>query len=81
MKVIFYEFYDYNLYRGRIMVTDSYMKQFFSERPLLVNIVINLHSFDREAAGNFPFTFIHKTSVHPFFSITRLGEMDFDKIK
>ena len=28
---------------------------------LLVNIVINLHSFDREAAGNFPFTFIHKT--------------------
>ena len=40
---------------------------------LPVNIVINLHSFDREAAGNFPFTFIHKTldsapnSLWPFY--------------
>lgn len=40
---------------------------------LPVNIVINLHSFDREAAGNLPFTFIHKTldsapnSLWPFY--------------
>ena len=63
------------------MVTDSYMKQFFSERPLPVNIVINLHSFDREAAGNFPFTFIHKTSVHPLLSMTILENLDFEKVK